>query len=228
MQAGDWVLIDYTGRLASDNSIVETTSEEVAKKEDVYYEKASYEPSLVILGKETTLKGIEDALLQMKAGESKQLELAPDVAFGSRDPSLTRVMSVGEFRRRNVDPVPGMMVDLDGHRAMVKSVTSGRVTVDLNHPFAGEKLKYDLKLVEVLSEPEKRAKALLSSSMRIKGHEKASQISINEGVLEVSFSDALSKDMNFMVGKAEFISNALRFMPEVKKIRVVEEYARKE
>ena len=33
--------------------------------------------------------------------------------------------------------------------------------------------------------------------------------------------------MNFMVGKAEFIANVLRFMPEVKKIRVVEDYSRK-
>src|SRR3989338_9956639 len=112
MKDGDWVLIDYTGRLASDKRVIETTSEEVARKENVYDEKVSYEPNLVILGKETTLKGIEEALLSMKAGESRELELAPDMAFGNRDPSLPRVMSVGEFRRRKVDPAPGMIVDL--------------------------------------------------------------------------------------------------------------------
>ncbi|RLG20115.1 peptidylprolyl isomerase, partial [Candidatus Micrarchaeota archaeon] len=95
MKEGDWVLIDYTGRRASDNSVVETTSEEVAKKEGVYNEKMIYRPNLVVLGKQTTLKGIEEALMGMKVGESKQLELRPEKAFGSRDPSLTRVMSVG-------------------------------------------------------------------------------------------------------------------------------------
>ncbi|RLG17951.1 hypothetical protein DRN67_04700, partial [Candidatus Micrarchaeota archaeon] len=122
---------------------------------------------------------------------------------------------------------PGMVLELDGKRAMVKSVNSGRVTVDLNHPLAGERLKYDLKLVGELKEPEKRAEELLSTTLRTKGEEKGVELKIKGDVLEVNFGEEISKDMNFIVGKTEFISNLLRLMPEVKKIRVVEDYTRK-
>jgi peptidylprolyl isomerase len=225
---GDWIMIDYTGRRASDSRMVETTSEEVAKKEGAYDEKIRYEPNLVILGQETTLKGLEEALMDMKVGESRKLELAPEKAFGARDPSLVRVMPIGEFRKRDINPAPGMVVELDRQRALVKSVTSGRVTIDLNHLLAGERLSYELKLVEVLKEPAKRAKALMDMGMRVKGKTEATSISLKDGVLEVHFKEGLVKDMNFIVGKTEFVSNALRFMPEVKRIRVVEDYTRKE
>jgi len=227
VQTGDWILIDYTGKRASDNKVIETTSEEVAKKDGLYDEKVRYIPSLVILGKETTLKGLEDALLKMKVGESKQVTVTPEMGFGTRDSSLVRVMSVGEFRRRNVDPQPGMMVDLDGRQARVKSVTSGRVTVDMNHPLAGETIAYDVKVLELLKTPEKQAQALLDTSMRIATKAEPAKFSFKEGVLEVQFDEGLAKDMNFVVGKTEFVANALRFMPDIKKIRTIEDYVRK-
>ncbi|PIN82871.1 hypothetical protein COV61_04740, partial [Candidatus Micrarchaeota archaeon CG11_big_fil_rev_8_21_14_0_20_47_5] len=45
--------------------------------------------------------------------------------------------------------------------ARVKSVNSGRVMVDFNHPLAGEKLTYTLKLEKRLSGRDEKLKALL-------------------------------------------------------------------
>jgi peptidylprolyl isomerase len=231
MQNGDWILIDYTARRASDGRVVETTRAEEAKKEGFYDEKAKYEPSLVILGQGTTLVGLEEALLTMNVGESRKVEIEPSKGFGTRDPSLVRVLSVGEFRRREIDPKPGMVLDFDGRSGTVRAVSSGRVTVDLNHPLAGERLTYDVKLVEAVQDATRKAQALLSASMHMKAGAPtaaATAASFKDGVLELSFGEDLAKDINFIVGKTEFIANVLRHMPDVKKIRVVEEYARKE
>ncbi|MDO8339782.1 MAG: peptidylprolyl isomerase [Candidatus Burarchaeum sp.] len=231
MQNGDWVLIDYTARRASDSRIVETTRAEDAKAAGFEDQKTKYAPSLVIMGQGTTLVGLEEALLTMSVGESRKVEIEPDKGFGTRDPSLVRVLPVGEFRRREIDPKPGLVLDFDGRSGTVRAVASGRVTVDLNHPLAGEKLTYDVKLVEAVQDTAKKAQALLSASMHMKTGSpalSATSASFKDGALELTFGEELAKDINFIVGKTEFIGNVLRHMPDVKKIRVVEEYARKE
>jgi len=231
MQDGDWVLIDYTARRASDGRVVETTRAEDAKAVGFDDQKARYAPSLVIMGQGTTLVGLEEALLSMNVGESRKVEIEPAKGFGTRDPSLVRILPVGEFRRRDIDPKPGMVLDFDGRSGTVRAVASGRVTVDLNHPLAGEKLTYDVKLVESVQDTVKKAQALLSASMHMKAGSpaaSATSASFKDGELELTFGEELAKDINFIVGKTEFIGNVLRHMPDVKKIRVVEEYARKE
>ncbi|VVC03672.1 Putative FKBP-type peptidyl-prolyl cis-trans isomerase [Candidatus Burarchaeum australiense] len=227
MQNGDWILIDYTARRASDGRVVETTHEAEAKKAGFYDEKITYEPNVVIVGEHTTLPGLEEALITMKVGDNRKVEIEPAKGFGPRDPALVRVISVGEFRRRDIDPKPGMVLDFDGRKGLVRSVTSGRVTVDLNHPLAGERLTYDVKVVESLQDTAKKAQALLSASLQVKGGAAATSASFKDGTLEMTFGEALAKDMSFIIGKTEFVGNVLRLMPEVKLLRVVEEYARK-
>jgi len=61
-----------------------------------------------------------------------------------------------------------MTVTLDGAIARVKSVTSGRVVLDFNHPLAGERVIYSIKVHEVIADDAKRAEALLAS-LGVKG-----------------------------------------------------------
>ena len=58
--------------------------------------------------------------------------------------------------------------------------------------------------------------------------QKSSSLSVQGDVLEAAFGEAITKDMNFIIAKSEFIANVLRYLPEIKKIRAVEEYVRKE
>ena len=83
----------------------------------------------------------------MSVGEEKKAELEPKDAFGERNPELARVMHLSDFRKRDMDPYPGMQVDIDGTVATVKSINSGRVLVDANHPLAGERMIYEVKLI---------------------------------------------------------------------------------
>jgi len=60
--------------------------------------------------------------------------------------------------------VPGMILTLDGAIARVKSVTSGRVVIDYNHPLAGEQVIYSIKVHEVITDDKKKIEAILSAN----------------------------------------------------------------
>jgi peptidylprolyl isomerase len=226
MKNGDWVKMDYVGRRALDNAVIETTYPEEARKAGIFQEDGVYEPGLVILGTKTTIEGLEDALLTMKDGESRTLELPPEKAFGLRDPTLVRVMPISEFRRREMEPRPGMMLEMDGRKAMVRSVNSGRVTLDFNHPLAGERVIYDVKVSGVVEGTKARAQELLARAVRGDAS-KHTSIELKGEVLNVRFGYEVAKDMNFIIAKTEFVSNVLRYMDEIKTIEATEEYSRK-
>ena len=54
-----------------------------------------------------------------------------------------------------------MFVDIDFHKAKIKSVSGGRVLVDFNHPLAGRKLHYKLKVVRHITGTADKAESLL-------------------------------------------------------------------
>jgi FKBP-type peptidyl-prolyl cis-trans isomerase 2 len=156
----------------------------------------------------------------MGVGEQKSVELPPEDAFGIRDPNLVRILPLSEFKKRELDPFPGMLLDLDGTKGVVKSVSGGRVMVDLNHPLAGERIVYDVKVEEKLTETNPKIQALLDSL-----NLKADSFKLDGGVLQVLFPPSVKKDVDFILSKSNFVSSLLNLMPEVKKLSIVEEYA---
>ena len=62
LQKGDFILIDYTGKVKETNEVFDTTKEEVAKKEHLHKEGEIYEPKLVVVGEGWVLKALDDAL----------------------------------------------------------------------------------------------------------------------------------------------------------------------
>lgn len=217
--AGDFVRVEYTGRQGSTGAVFDTTDAGKAKEAKIYDEKYSYGPALVVVGKGMVMKGLDEALAGMSVGEGKTVELPPEKAFGLRNPKLIRVLPLSEFRKRDINPYPGMVVDLDGTGALVRSVTSGRVMVDMNHSFAGERITYDVKITEKLATAEAKVAALLESN-GLKG----AAVKLNGGELELSFPDSIEKDAKFFVGKTSSIRAIRELLPEIKKVEVKEEY----
>ncbi len=218
---GDFVRIEYTARRASDNSVAYTTVEKVAKDEDKYNEKARYAAQLIIIGKNDALKGIENAVKSMAVGEEKKATLKPEDAFGQRNEQLVSVMHLSDFREKDINPVPGMQVNIDGRIATVKSVNSGRVVVDLNHPLAGEALVYDIKVVEKLDSDDARIRALAESHSL-----KPDAVNVAGGVARVSFGEKVEKNADYFVNKSAFAEGILKYMDTVQRVVFEEEYAR--
>ena len=155
MNSGDFVKISYVGRLES-GEIFDLTREDVAKKEGIYNSKLTYKPVVIILGAGFVIKGLENALLKMSAGEKKTVEVEFKDGFGERDPSLVNIFPKKHFK----NPEPGMVVDMNGVKGRIQSVTAGRVRVDFNNPLAGKKLIYELEVIEVLKSSEEKINGL--------------------------------------------------------------------
>ena len=161
MKEGDFVMIEYTGRVSATGEVFDLTSAEEARKEGIFSEKQKYGPALVVMGAGMTVPGVERHMKEMTVGEEREFGLKPEEGFGNRNPKFIRIISIGNFLRQKINPVPGIFVTIDNRQARVQSVSGGRVRVDFNHPLSGKELEYRVRVVKLLKEPLEKARSLL-------------------------------------------------------------------
>lgn len=218
---GDFIKIDYSMFRVSDNSLVRTTDKALAEKNGIYNKDVKYRPQLIVLGKDMSLKGVSNAIKAMNIGEKKKIELEPKDAFGEKDRSLVRIMPLADFKKRDIAPQPGMQIDVDGVIATIKSVNSGRVMVDANHPLAGERLVYEIKVVEKVEKEEEKVKALCE--LYDLSPEK---VEIMEKKVHLRFGPETKKDAYYARNKLDVADALLEYMPSFEKMVVEEEYTK--
>jgi FKBP-type peptidyl-prolyl cis-trans isomerase SlpA len=111
------------------------------------------EPMTVTLGRGEMAEGLELALIGLSAGEEQTIDIGPDLAFGFVDETLFRALPraqfdpdlelepglIIEFANEDGDTLPGTILGFDDHQ----------VQVDLNHPLAGQTVRYSVKIVAV-------------------------------------------------------------------------------
>ena len=148
---GDFIELDYIGRIKSNGRIFDLTIEKKAKEEGVYNEKQKYGPLKVCLGAGHLLKGLDIALEGKEAGKEYDIEIQPQDAFGTRNPKLIQLTGLKIFKDKNLNPVPGLTFAVNGALATVRSVTGGRVMLDFNHPLSGKILTYWVKIIRKIS-----------------------------------------------------------------------------
>lgn len=166
VQSKDFILLDYVARVKDTKEVIDVTQEEVAKKEKVYKPDGIYEPMLVAVGESWVVKGLDEALVGLKEGEEKEIELLPEKAFGARDPQKLRILSARDLTRRGITPRIGQRVEIDGQLALIRTVGSGRVTVDYNHPLAGKTITYSIKIVRKLRDAEEKIRELIHRRLK--------------------------------------------------------------
>ena len=161
MKEGDFLKIEYVGKIADTDEIFDLTDGELAKKNGIHNEGQKYGPVLVIVGSGMVIPGVDDKLREMKKGEEKEFDVTPDNAFGKRDVKKIKIVSTTSFIRQKINPVPGAYVDINGRKAKIQSVSGGRVRVDFNHPLAGKTLRYKVKIAEDIREPVDKVKSIM-------------------------------------------------------------------
>ena len=97
------------------------------------------------------IPGFDEAVRGMSVGETKTVEIEPEDAYGPRREGLVATIE-RERAQFPVEPQVGMNLALplqDGNQleVVVTEVTPEHVTIDGNHPLAGEKLIFDVELV---------------------------------------------------------------------------------
>lgn len=168
MEKGDFVTINYTARVKETDKIFDTTFEDVARKEGIHTENAKYGPVTVVLGARHVIRGLEKALLDMEVGEEKEVDIEPEEAFGKRKRSLVTKVLLREFHKHNLSPRPGMQIEINNRWATVRSVSSGRVILDFNHPLSGKVVHYSVELLNTVEDTKEQIEALLTL-LKIKG-----------------------------------------------------------
>jgi len=161
MQKGDFVRINYTGRLES-GEIFDLTDEELAKREKIHLKNIKYGPVAVIVGAGFVIPGLDKALQEMAVGDKRMVVIEPKDGFGERDARLIKVVPQSTFKNQNVDVKQGMVVDFSGTKGRIQSVSGGRVCVDFNNPLAGKTLKYELEIVEKIDDNAEKIKGILA------------------------------------------------------------------
>lgn len=158
---GDFVRLNFTGKVKESDEVFDTTYEDVAKEAEIYMDDKIYKPIPIVVGGNHTLKAIEEAIEGLEAGDSKTIEIESENAFGNRNPDLIQLIPMREFKKQGMTPVPGMPISAGDRTGKILTVNGGRVKVDFNHELAGKDLIYDIEVVEIIESDEDKIKSMI-------------------------------------------------------------------
>ena len=161
IQKSDFILVDYTAKVKETGDIFDTTIEKIAKDNKLFKEGDLYESRLVVVGEGWVLKALDEALVSFKINKKDLVEIPPEKAFGNRDPEKVKLVPVKRLAARGITPRLGAQIEYDKRLATVRTMGSGRVTLDFNPPLAGKTLVYDISIKKKLKTNEEKILALI-------------------------------------------------------------------
>ena len=223
IKQGNLVYLEFDGWIenpGSDPRLFDTTDEDRAKEADLFDEKRTYGELPVIAGSGRLMEGLEQAILDAKVGEEKEVVLPPEKGMGERDPKLVELFPLREFHRKEIEPQQGMEVHIRNRTGTVTAVTAGRVRVDFNNPLAGRTLRYKFKVLKKVKAAKAKVKAIIEMDY---GSSDDFQIKVEKGKASIILPDTSKVDEAWFVNKFRVVSD-LREHAGLKTIQFVEEY----
>lgn len=131
------VTVHYVGKL-DDGSIFDSSRD--------------YEPISFEVGGGKVIPGFDQAVVGMKVGETKSVQILSEDAYGDRNENAVLVVPRDAFPE-DMEIEIGMQVTGQGPNgdfpAIVTAKASNGVTIDMNHPLAGQNLNFEIEVVEV-------------------------------------------------------------------------------
>ena len=112
------------------------------------------EPLEFQVGSGQVIPGFDSAVMDMEVGQEKSFLIPCDDAYGQRDERLIQEVPQEQLPQ-DLQPQVGMMLSStlpNGQQIPVKitNVGEANITIDANHPLAGEDLNFEIKLVEIV------------------------------------------------------------------------------
>ena len=220
----DIIEIDLVIKDKNTKDVLDTTVESVAKESNIYNSKTKYQPLVVIFGKGELLKGVEENIKDLEAGKTKEFSLTKDKAFGERDPKLIQLVPLSDFKKENIDPKPGMYINLGNRQAKVLNVSGGRVQMDLNHEFSGRDLDYKITLKKVCANDKDKAQALFTKYFFFMPEGKT-KLNVSDKELELVIPGTLPKEIEYI--KYTFIQSVFETC-NFSNVKFAENYEKKQ
>ncbi|MFA6888858.1 MAG: FKBP-type peptidyl-prolyl cis-trans isomerase [Candidatus Woesearchaeota archaeon] len=137
VKKGDLVTIHYVGKF-SDGTVFETTHNK---------------PLRLSVGEHATIQGIEEGIIGMKIGEKKRIIVSPEKAYGKYHKDLTQELPLSKIPME-ITPQIGMVLTQEsktGRTLFMRIIKVNRdsVVFDMNHPFAGKTLVFDIVIMAI-------------------------------------------------------------------------------
>jgi len=135
---GDRVSIHYTGKLTDGTQ---------------FDSSAGREPLQFTLGSGEVIPGFDEAVTGMQVGESRNITIPADKAYGPRNEQLVMDVPMSQVPP-DLNPEVGQQLQMGGPNGevvivKVVGVTDAAITLDANPPLAGEDLCFDIELVAI-------------------------------------------------------------------------------
>lgn len=138
IKENDTVKVHYTGKLEGGQ---------------VFDSSLEREPLEFTVGEGKLIPGFEKAVIGMEKGESKEVNIPKDNAYGDHREELTQEINKTDLPE-DIEPKVGMELmskTPDGRefRVFVKDVKDNAIVIDANHPLAGKDLVFEIEVVDV-------------------------------------------------------------------------------
>jgi FKBP-type peptidyl-prolyl cis-trans isomerase 2 len=138
VESGLKVFLDYEGRF-EDGEVFDSSS--------------SDSPLEFIAGTGQVIPGFDNAVLGMEEGDEKEFEIEPKDGYGEMNEELKKEIPKSALPQDKA-PEVGMTLVMNAPNgqqipAKIAEVTDEGVIIDLNHPLAGKKLIFKIKVVKV-------------------------------------------------------------------------------
>ena len=114
--------------------------------------KVNNKPAIINMGDQSISPAFEAQLLGMKEGETKEFTLAAKDAFGEKNPDNVHYVDINKFDADTPAKVGSIITfttpggEVPG---MITEVSGASVTVDFNHPLAGQDVTFVIDVVEI-------------------------------------------------------------------------------
>jgi len=139
---------------AADGMTVTVHYKGTLKDGSVFDSSEGRDPLQFKLGEHQVVPGFENAVSGMKVGEKKTVTLASKDAYGDHNPQMVQEVPLESITKAGITPEVGMVLSLQHPQqpgmqlpAKIVAIEGEKVKLDLNHPLAGEDLKFEIELV---------------------------------------------------------------------------------
>ena len=137
-KTGDSVKIHYTGSLEDGTT---------------FDSSAGRDPLEFTLGSGQVIVGFDEAVTGMKTGETKNVTISADKAYGERNEEMV-ITAPRDQVPKDINPEVGQQLQMAGPDnqpivVLITEVTDEHILLDANPPLAGKDLVFDIELVAI-------------------------------------------------------------------------------
>lgn len=154
----DFIELEFTAKIRESGAIFDTNIKEDAKKANMPAE--NLKPLNICIGQGMVVKGLDKGLENKEVEKKYEIDVSPEESFGLRDSKLIRTIPMKVFIERKINPLKGLMLNMDGMLARIVSVSGGRVMVDFNNPLSGKIIRYEFIIKKIIENDEEKISSL--------------------------------------------------------------------